>query len=196
MISILGVFNADLKFLVEKFPKSGETLHGLSFEVQPGGKGFNQAVASSRAMLSSDVTMLTQLGKDNFAQLARDVMQTEGIDASHILATEQMPTGTAMIMVEETTAENMIVIAPGAASLLGKTEINGFAEVISNATLFMTNLEIRWMQPHMACVWQRKRAFKLCWTRRLHVTYQTKFTVGSISSPPMRAKQKCSLALM
>lgn len=142
MISILGVFNADLKFLVEKFPKSGETLHGLSFEVQPGGKGFNQAVASSRAMRFSDVTMLTQLGKDNFAQLARDVMQTEGIDASHILSIDQMPTGTAMIMVEETTAENMIVIAPGAASLLGETEINGFAEVISNATLFMTNLEV------------------------------------------------------
>ena len=142
MISILGVFNADLKFLVEKFPQSGETLHGLSFEVQPGGKGFNQAVASSRAMLSSDVAMLTQLGEDNFAQLARDVMQKEGIDASHILSTNKMPTGTAMIMVEQTTAENMIVIAPGAASLLGENEINGFAGVISNATLFMTNLEV------------------------------------------------------
>lgn len=142
MISILGLFNADLKFLVEKFPKPGETLHGLSFEVQPGGKGFNQAVAASRAMLSSDVIILTQLGEDNFAQLARDVMQNEGIDASHILSTNQMPTGTAMIMVEETTAENMIVITPGAASLLGKNEIDGFAEVISNSALFMTNLEV------------------------------------------------------
>ncbi|MFK5979057.1 MAG: ribokinase [Rhizobiaceae bacterium] len=142
MISILGVFNADLKFLVEKFPKPGETLHGLSFEVQPGGKGFNQAVAASRAMLSSNVTMLTQLGEDSFAQMARDVMHNEGIDASHILTTNQMPTGTAMIMVEKSSAENMIVIAPGAASLLDKNEINGFANVISNTSVFLTNLEV------------------------------------------------------
>ena len=102
MISVLGVFNADLKFLVNKFPQPGETSHGLSFEVQPGGKGFNQAVACCRSKSAEgpEVVMLTQLGEDNFADMAKEVMQREGIDATQVLATSLMPTGTAMIMVE------------------------------------------------------------------------------------------------
>lgn len=144
MISVLGVFNADLKFLVNKFPQPGETLHGISFEVQPGGKGFNQAVACRRSQNADgpDVVMLTQLGKDNFADMAIAVMQQESINASQILTTDLMPTGTAMIMVEKDTAENMIVIAPGAASLLGPKEIQQFSNVIGSSKLFMTNLEV------------------------------------------------------
>ncbi len=142
MISVLGLFNADLKFLVKQFPKPGETLHSLSFEVQPGGKGFNQAVAAIRASGKEQVSMLTQLGEDSFAELAREVMERENIDASNILSTDTMPTGTALVMVKEDTAQNMIVIAPGAASLLGTKEVDRFASVISSSSLFVTNLEV------------------------------------------------------
>lgn len=144
LVSVLGVFNADLKFLVDRFPETGETLHGLSFEIQPGGKGFNQAIGCRRAMdeNAAGVAMLTQLGKDNFADLARSVMTREGIDDSQVLVTDKMPTGTAMIMVEKPTADNMIVIAPGAASLLGATEILTFEDTIAKSGLLMTNLEI------------------------------------------------------
>ena len=141
MISVLGVFNADLKFMVERFPKNGETLHGLSFEVQPGGKGFNQAVGAIRASDEQAVCMLTQLGEDNFAEMARGVMARENIDATHILSTPAMPTGTAMIMVERDSADNMIVIAPGAASLLRKSHVDGFSNAIIASSLLMTNFE-------------------------------------------------------
>jgi len=149
MISVLGVFNADLKFLVERFPKTGETLHANSFEVQPGGKGFNQAVACRRALGDEGaVSMLTQLGGDNFGEMARQVMEREEIDAAQVLTTDVMPTGTAMIMVEEQSADNMIVIAPGAASLLGEEEVGRFSRVITNSVLFMTNLEVPLVAAH------------------------------------------------
>ncbi|MCF6320687.1 MAG: ribokinase [Rhizobiaceae bacterium] len=161
MISVLGVFNADLKFLVERFPKTGETLHAISFEVQPGGKGFNQAVASRRAMGDGGtVVMLTQLGEDNFAQMARGVMEREKIDASHVLTSAAMPTGTAMIMVEEKSADNKIVIAPGAASLLGEKEVNGFGDVITSSTLFMTNLEVPMVAAKAGLVHARANSVK------------------------------------
>lgn len=144
MISFLGVFNADLKFLVERFPQAGETLHGLSFEIQPGGKGFNQAVACRRSALtgSQSVSMLTQLGEDNFADMAREFMAQEGIDASNVISTADKPTGTAMIMVEEASAQNMIVISPGAASLLGEKEVSEFGSKILSSRVFVTNFEV------------------------------------------------------
>ncbi len=144
MICVLGVFNADLKFLVDRFPAAGETLHGLSFEVQPGGKGFNQAVACRRANgeAGSEVFMLTHLGEDNFAQLAKEVMARENINASRVTSTSEMPTGTAMIMVEKTSAQNMIVVAPGAPSILDEQNVSALSDVISASKIFITNLEV------------------------------------------------------
>ncbi len=139
-ISVLGVFNADMKVTVDHFPRAGETIHGRDFAVQPGGKGFNQAVAARRG--GSEVSMLTRLGQDGFADLARTVMTEEQMDASHIGISAEHPTGTAMILLEKSSAENAIVITPGAASFLTETDIDTLAPAITSADLFLTNLEI------------------------------------------------------
>ncbi len=139
-ISVLGVFNADLKFTVQQFPKQGETIHAQGFAVQPGGKGFNQAVAARRA--GAQVNMLTQLGDDEFARLAFDVMHKEGINANHISQNAQRPTGTALIMLESNSGQNQIVIAAGAASLLSTGQISQLSTVIASSDLFMTNFEV------------------------------------------------------
>lgn len=139
-VSVLGVFNADLKFTVQTFPQPGETIHGDSFAIQPGGKGFNQAVAARRA--GADVAMLTQLGQDEFANLAFEVMQKEGIDTGHITQSPALPTGAAMILLESASGENQIVIAPGAASLLSLEQTAAYTEAIAASDIFMTNFEV------------------------------------------------------
>lgn len=141
MISVLGVFNADLKFNVDHFPSPGETMHGNSFAVEAGGKGFNQAVAAKRAGVDH-VTFLSALGDDEFGAFARSVMARETVDASAVFSNPQMPTGTAMIMVEKTSAQNMIVIAPGAANELNAQSVSAFEEKIAASELFMTNFEV------------------------------------------------------
>ncbi len=139
-ISVLGVFNADLKFTVNNFPKAGQTIHAESFAVQPGGKGFNQAVAARRA--GAEVNMLTQLGEDEFASLAYNVMQKDAINSDHITSSNELPTGTAMIMLETASGENQIAIAAGAASLLTKSQIDEYRDVIAASDIFMTNFEV------------------------------------------------------
>ena len=47
-VCILGGINIDFISLVKSMPKAGETIVGDDFVVTPGGKGANQAVASSR----------------------------------------------------------------------------------------------------------------------------------------------------
>ena len=47
-ITILGIFVADISFSGNKIPTIGETILGDSYNIGPGGKGCNQAIAISR----------------------------------------------------------------------------------------------------------------------------------------------------
>lgn len=141
MICVLGVFNADLKFTVDQFPAPGQTLHSKSFAVQAGGKGFNQAVAAKRAG-GGEVSFLSAIGKDQFGDMAQQIMAREGLDASMVSRNDHLPTGTAGIVVEESSAQNMIIIAPGAASSLDRQAIAQYESQIAQANLFVTNLEV------------------------------------------------------
>ena len=52
-IAVVGSNNTDLVTYITRMPAGGETLDALRFEMGPGGKGANQAVAAAR--LGSDV---------------------------------------------------------------------------------------------------------------------------------------------
>ena len=45
-ICVLGNFVADNTFYAEKLPAKGQTIFGSGFQVGPGGKGSNQAIAA------------------------------------------------------------------------------------------------------------------------------------------------------
>ena len=47
-ITVLGIFVADISFLGNKIPSTGETILGDNYNIGPGGKGCNQAIAISR----------------------------------------------------------------------------------------------------------------------------------------------------
>jgi len=83
-VVILGVFVADTAFRADRMPVMGETVLGNSFKLGPGGKGSNQAVAAGR--LGADVTMITKLGDDDFAEMALDVWKSAGVkpQVSHV----------------------------------------------------------------------------------------------------------------
>ena len=56
-ISVLGIFVADISFSGNKIPEVGETILGDSYNVGPGGKGCNQAIAIAR--LGGDVNFIS-----------------------------------------------------------------------------------------------------------------------------------------
>ena len=47
-VCVLGSLNMDLVVHTPEFPRPGETVLGATFQVYPGGKGANQAVAAAR----------------------------------------------------------------------------------------------------------------------------------------------------
>lgn len=98
----------DLVLPVQRIPRPGETVLAGPMTRGPGGKGANQAVASARA--GARTAMVVALGDDEGGALLRDALA--GVDLS-LATTSDAPTGTAIITVDDS-GENSIVVAPGA----------------------------------------------------------------------------------
>ncbi|MBS3649513.1 ribokinase [Pseudaminobacter sp. 19-2017] len=137
-VVILGVFVADTAYRAARQPRMGETLLGSGFKLGPGGKGSNQSVAAGR--LGADVTFITRLGRDPFADMAKATWRDAGVKAA-VIETPESYTGAAYIFVEETTGNNAIIVSPGAAGLISADDIEDNAELIRSAGVFVTQLE-------------------------------------------------------
>jgi len=137
-VVILGVFVADTAYRAARAPRMGETILGSGFKLGPGGKGSNQAVAAGR--LGADVSFITRLGRDPFAEMAKATWKEAGVKPAFI-ETPESYTGAAYIFVEDTTGDNAIIVCPGAASLLSAADVEAQAALISAAGVFVTQLE-------------------------------------------------------
>jgi len=137
-IVILGVFVADTAYRAQRQPRLGETILGQSFALGPGGKGSNQSVAAG--MAGASVGFITKLGKDPFADMALATWQKAGVTS---LATQHADdyTGAAYIFVDENTGDNAIIVCPGAAATINRSDIDSHAEVIKHCKVLMTQLE-------------------------------------------------------
>ena len=137
-VVVLGVFVADTAYRADRMPRMGETIMGSGFALGPGGKGSNQAVACAR--MGAETHMISRLGRDDFAKLALDTWRDAGVIA-HVQQMADSYTGAAYIFIENSTGDNAIIIAPGAASLIDVSDLEAQAGVISTADVFITQLE-------------------------------------------------------
>jgi ribokinase len=137
-IVVVGSINADLVAKVERIPHSGETVLGTDFQIYPGGKGANQAVAVAR--LGHPVFMIGKLGSDAFGPQLLASMSEAGVDVSAVV-TVKGPSGVALIEVGPHGA-NSIVVAPGANAKLSPDDIDARIEMLSEAGMVLVQLEI------------------------------------------------------
>jgi len=138
-ILVIGSSNTDLIAKVKRFPVAGETIEGLTFLQAMGGKGANQALAAHRA--GGDVTFITCLGNDANGQNTLKYYRQEGLDVSLSLQVDEVPSGTAMIWVDEQ-GENCIVIIAGANKMLNPGYILELEETIAAADIVVLQMEI------------------------------------------------------
>jgi ribokinase len=137
-IVILGIFVADTAYRAERIPRLGETILGESFNLSPGGKGSNQAVAAAKA--GANAHMITRLGKDTFADMALDIWQKAGVTPA-ITQHDNSYTGAACIFVEAESGNNAIIVTPGVAGQIDNSDIDRNANLIADADIFITQLE-------------------------------------------------------
>lgn len=115
IITVFGSLNYDLVTISNRLPDAGESIIANKFERHHGGKGANQCLAAAR-LSSSDVKvrMIGRVGNDLFGQELVTSMKEESIDTSEIEAIDGISTGVATIFVDEQSAENRILVFPGA----------------------------------------------------------------------------------
>lgn len=136
-IIVLGSLNMDLVTRVHHTPAVGETILGKGLLQIPGGKGGNQAVAAAR--LGGDVTMIGAVGDDANGHTLRQALQADQIDVHHVHLLENVPTGTAFIMVNDS-GDNSIVVVPGANHQWSSTMIP--PDLLRGAGMVIAQLEI------------------------------------------------------
>jgi ribokinase len=110
-LTVVGSINLDLVARTARLPRPGETVTDATFSQIPGGKGANQAVAAAR--LGAKVCFVAKVGEDAYADAALAELQRAGVDLTRVKRADGTPTGIALITVDAT-GENEIVVAPGA----------------------------------------------------------------------------------
>ncbi|WP_418114347.1 ribokinase [Vibrio scophthalmi] len=135
---VLGSVNADHVLQVPSFPRPGETLHGRNYQVIPGGKGANQAVAAAR--LNADIGFIACVGDDSFGINIRESFRLDGINIKGIKMQPNCPTGIAMIQVSDS-GENSICLSAEANDYLTADAIEDDLVTIANAQYLLMQLE-------------------------------------------------------
>jgi len=110
-ILVVGSLNADLVVRVPRFPQPGETISGEGLKIIPGGKGANQAVAAARQ--GTSVAMLGRVGNDSFGPELMDNLKRNQVDSALVQVDPDSATGTAIIVVDASGQNNIILSAGG-----------------------------------------------------------------------------------
>ena len=139
-ISVLGIFVADISFSGPKIPAVGETILGNKYNVGPGGKGCNQAVAIAR--LGAKVNFISKIGKDSYGELALNTLTKNKINTESVIQDENLQTGVAGILVDKNSGKNAINVIVGAPSTFKVAEIDKHIDIIKNSKIFLTQLEV------------------------------------------------------
>jgi ribokinase len=140
-IVVVGSLNMDFVVRVEHLPAPGQTVLGRDFQMIPGGKGANQACAAAKLGANSlTVRMVGRVGYDMFADHLKASLSAAGVDVSAVHATRAQATGVALISVDAS-GQNSIVVASGANHALAASETEAMRSVFRGARFVLFQLE-------------------------------------------------------
>ncbi|MBU6228544.1 MAG: ribokinase [Cyanobacteria bacterium REEB459] len=139
LIYVLGSLNMDLVCHSSHLPQSGETVLGSQFEIQPGGKGANQAVAVAR--LAGASHLVGRVGQDSFGDRLIASARAARVNCAGISQDHRSPTGVAAIVVDRQ-GQNQIVVVPGANGQVGESELQVLDQHLHPGDFLLLQLEI------------------------------------------------------
>lgn len=136
---VIGSLNMDMVTRVGRFVLPGETISGLSFEIFPGGKGGNQAVALAK--LGAEVEIVGAVGDDALGARYAALLEGLGIGRAGLAVARGVSTGTAAIEVADS-GENRIVVVAGANGLVDAARVGVSRPIVESCSSMLLQLEI------------------------------------------------------
>ena len=137
MIVVFGSINMDVHMRVKDFPREGETILSPSYEMSPGGKGANQALAAARG--GAKTAIVGKIGDDGTGtrilnNLRRNEVLTTGVGTS-----DYLPTGMAFVTTNAK-GENNIIVASGANADVSATQVPD--EILRPGNVLLLQMEV------------------------------------------------------
>ena len=133
-IAVIGMVGNSAFMPVAHFPANGETVAARNVHFEPGGKGFNQAVAAARC--GAEVSFLGAVGEEGFESI-RDFAAGENMDA--VLVRKPGQTAFATI-ITDAAGDNCVTVYQGPS--LTPKDVEAFAETIRQADVLLLNNEV------------------------------------------------------
>lgn len=136
-VFVVGSFVIAYSAMVARLPRPGESLDAAAFCSEPGGKGFNLALAAHR--LGARVDGAFAIGDDAFATLAFSAFRKAGLSVDMLV---QHPGSTgAGIGFIDAQGENCIAVSLGANRLLAPEDVARAGPALDGAGLVMASFE-------------------------------------------------------
>ncbi len=136
-ILVIGSVSIDNVIYTDELPKGGTTVFGTKFISNVGGKGANQAIAIKR--LGGEVNYIGAIGNDEEGLRIERFLKENALNSTLLKKKEN--TGIASITIDNKTAENRIIIIPGANLSLSKKDIDDNIDKFKNASYLLIQLE-------------------------------------------------------
>ncbi len=134
-----GSCNVDLTGYANHLPVAGETAVGDIIRTSPGGKGSNQMVAAHRS--GSEAMLIAKIGDDALANCLHDFYTSIAFPKKYLNVCKGENTGTAIIEIDKTDAQNRILIIRGANMLLSEADVLAAEGDFADADVVLTQLE-------------------------------------------------------
>ena len=133
-IAVIGIVGNSVFLPVDHFHVGGETVEATSVHFEPGGKGFNQAVAAKRC--GANVSFLAAVGYEYRGEFA-EFLENEGIN--HTLVFKDESTAFAAIVTDKS-GSNHVTVYQGAQ--LSREDVALFEDSIKAADILLINNEV------------------------------------------------------
>lgn len=133
-IAVIGMVGNSAFLSVDEFHKGGETLTAKNFHLEPGGKGYNAAVAARR--MGAKVSFLAAVGNEGFNDIDA-FTKKEGMDGFFVK--KSGPSAYATILTNAK-GENHVTVFRGEA--LEENDLDVFENEIKTADILLLNNEV------------------------------------------------------
>jgi ribokinase len=139
VVTVVGSFAVGMTLRTNRMPVFGETLVGSDFDMGPGGKGSNQAVAAAR--LGAESHFIGLIGDDALGTIATTLYSAEGVHTEYLVKSRDLPTGVGFIIVNPE-GRNGIILDMGANKRIDRSFVERAEPLIARSDVVISVLEI------------------------------------------------------
>lgn len=137
LVLIIGLCGESVFLQTDHFHQDGETITIDSMYKEPGGKGYNQAIATK--LMETNVAFIGAIGNDDYGKICEDTLKKLGIEA--YLIKKEEGTAFATILTDKK-GNNQVSVYPGASSLLTKDDIDNYIYLFERANFLLLTYEL------------------------------------------------------